>query len=157
VASIGSLLLRPMSASPVPAAPVAAAPTQSLYRLDWQPSTVDANATADGWQVLGPDPWGVAGVLGVSSATELAAGTAGTLVACFGGPATTVREETGRALELLRSWLPDPRFASARLVVVTSGAVACGSDESPDLAGAAVSGLVRSAQAEHPDRIVLID
>ncbi len=43
-----------------------------------------------------------------------------------------------------------------RLVVVTSGAVSvAGEDVAPTQA--AVSGLVRSAQSEHPDRIVLLD
>jgi polyketide synthase 12 len=42
------------------------------------------------------------------------------------------------------------------LVVLTRGAISIG-DEAPDLAGAAVWGLVRSAQSEHPGRFVLID
>ncbi|MFJ8495417.1 SDR family NAD(P)-dependent oxidoreductase [Streptomyces sp. NPDC094038] len=47
---------------------------------------------------------------------------------------------------------------SAPLVVVTRGAVALGGEDVGDLAGAAVWGLVRSAQSEHPDRrIVLAD
>ncbi|MBW5486236.1 type I polyketide synthase, partial [Streptomyces bambusae] len=41
-----------------------------------------------------------------------------------------------------------------RLVVVTRGAVGAGA---ADLAGAAVWGLVRSAQSEHPGRIALLD
>ncbi|MGK3202821.1 SDR family NAD(P)-dependent oxidoreductase [Amycolatopsis sp. MEPSY49] len=49
-------------------------------------------------------------------------------------------------LELLRTWLSDDRFARSKLVFVTRG-----------LAGAAVRGLVRSAQAEHPGRFVLAD
>ncbi len=41
---------------------------------------------------------------------------------------------------------------------VTRGAAAVGSDEElTDLAGAAVRGLVRSTQAEYPDRVVLVD
>ncbi|MEU1689918.1 SDR family NAD(P)-dependent oxidoreductase [Micromonospora sp. NPDC005707] len=64
-------------------------------------------------------------------------------------------EET---LGLLRRWLADDRFAAARLVVVTSGAVAArAEDEVTDLAGAGLWGLVRSAQAEHPDRFLLVD
>jgi polyene macrolide polyketide synthase len=44
------------------------------------------------------------------------------------------------------------------LVVRTSGAVATATDaDVRDLAGAAVHGLVRSAQTEHPGRIVLVD
>ncbi|MBF6175886.1 type I polyketide synthase [Nocardia blacklockiae] len=44
------------------------------------------------------------------------------------------------------------------IVVLTHGAVTTDpSREQPDLAGAAAWGLIRSAQAEYPDRIVLLD
>ncbi|WP_425435737.1 type I polyketide synthase [Lentzea kentuckyensis] len=47
---------------------------------------------------------------------------------------------------------------TARLVVVTTGAVAAGqSDEITGIADAGVWGLVRSAQSEHPDRFLLVD
>ncbi|MGO4617490.1 type I polyketide synthase [Nocardia sp. 2YAB30] len=58
-------------------------------------------------------------------------------------------------LASLRSWLALPA-ADARLVVVTrNGAGLPGED--PDLAAAATWGLLRSAQSEHPGRIVLVD
>ncbi|WP_455680441.1 SDR family NAD(P)-dependent oxidoreductase, partial [Streptomyces rubrogriseus] len=44
-----------------------------------------------------------------------------------------------------------------RLVIVTHGAVGLPGEDVPDLAGAAVWGLVRSAQAEQPGRFVLVD
>ncbi|GAA4970546.1 type I polyketide synthase [Streptomyces hyderabadensis] len=43
------------------------------------------------------------------------------------------------------------------LVVVTRNAVALPGETAPDLTGAAIWGMLRSAQAEHPDRIVLVD
>ena len=49
------------------------------------------------------------------------------------------------------------RLAEARLLVVTDRAVAVTSDEAPNLAQAALLGLLRSAQAEHPGRFGLID
>ena len=42
-------------------------------------------------------------------------------------------------------------------MVCTVGAVALPGEDVSDLAGAAVWGLVRSAQTEHPGRIVLVD
>ena len=64
----------------------------------------------------------------------------------------------GQVLGLVQQWLAEERLASARLVVVTRGAVAAVRDEGvADLAGAAVWGLVRSAQSENPDRLVLAD
>ncbi|WP_410595965.1 SDR family NAD(P)-dependent oxidoreductase [Amycolatopsis sp. lyj-23] len=63
---------------------------------------------------------------------------------------------TTRVLEKLQAWLAGPE--AERLVVVTRGAVPAGGDHTlTDPAAAAVWGLVRSAQAEHPDRIVLLD
>ncbi|MBI0319785.1 SDR family NAD(P)-dependent oxidoreductase, partial [Streptomyces javensis] len=71
----------------------------------------------------------------------------------------------GDALELVQGWLAEPRLADARLVVVTRGAVSTGDpDEDGDsgegelnAAAAGLWGLLRSAQAEHPDRFVLLD
>ncbi|MGW4057240.1 beta-ketoacyl synthase N-terminal-like domain-containing protein [Amycolatopsis sp. NPDC004747] len=61
-------------------------------------------------------------------------------------------ELTSRVLEAVQAFLADAA-EEARLVVVTRGAVR----EVTDPAGAAVWGLVRAAQAENPDRIVLFD
>ncbi|WP_264033447.1 SpnB-like Rossmann fold domain-containing protein [Mycobacterium riyadhense] len=62
---------------------------------------------------------------------------------------------THAVLAVLQSWLG--RDQTAMLVVVTRGAVGLAGQDVTDLAGAAVWGLVRSAQAEHPGRIVLLD
>jgi malonyl CoA-acyl carrier protein transacylase/acyl carrier protein len=61
-----------------------------------------------------------------------------------------------RTLRALQTWLADEQNADRRLAVVTRNAVALG-DESPNLLHAPVWGLVRSAQEEHPDRLVLVD
>jgi polyketide synthase 7 len=66
-----------------------------------------------------------------------------------------VSAATHEALGVLQSWLAGDQ--SGVLVVLTRGAVALAGDDVPDLAGAAVWGLVRSAQAEHPGRVVLVD
>ncbi|WP_039947893.1 SpnB-like Rossmann fold domain-containing protein, partial [Streptomyces sp. NRRL S-118] len=66
------------------------------------------------------------------------------------------RAATGEALALVRQWLASERLAEARLAIVTRGAVAV-DGEAPDVAQAAVWGLVRSAQSEHPGRFVLVD
>lgn len=66
-----------------------------------------------------------------------------------------VRAATHRALTVLQSWLEGDR--TTRLVVVTHGAVAPDGADVTDLAGAAIWGLVRSAQSENPGQIVLVD
>ncbi|MER5811068.1 type I polyketide synthase [Streptomyces sp. NPDC002033] len=69
-----------------------------------------------------------------------------------------VRDTTGHVLGLLQRTLADDALADTPLVVLTGGAVATRADEPVrDLAGAAVWGLVRSAQSENPGRIVLVD
>ncbi|WP_405180895.1 type I polyketide synthase [Nocardia sp. NBC_01377] len=61
------------------------------------------------------------------------------------------------ALAVVQAWSGELRFADSRLVVVTAGAVAVADEPVTDVAAAAVWGLVRSAQSEDPDRIVLAD
>ncbi|WP_067470167.1 type I polyketide synthase [Actinomadura macra] len=63
-------------------------------------------------------------------------------------------EASERVLAVLQDWLADDRPAGARLALVTRGAVA---SDTPDLGGAGVWGLVRSAQSEHPGRFILLD
>ncbi|WP_345607911.1 SDR family NAD(P)-dependent oxidoreductase, partial [Streptomonospora salina] len=84
-------------------------------------------------------------------------------------PAHAARAAVRGVLGLIRCWLDDTRFAGCRLAVVTEGAVAAeappvgaadGADAAApphDLAGAALWGLLRSAQSEHPGRFALID
>ncbi|OLF04232.1 hypothetical protein BLA60_41770, partial [Actinophytocola xinjiangensis] len=55
-------------------------------------------------------------------------------------------------MSLVQDWLADERFVNARLVFVTAGAVA-----GVDVSAAAVWGLVRAAQSEHPGRFGLVD
>jgi acyl carrier protein len=69
-----------------------------------------------------------------------------------------VHSATRRALELVQTWLADERFTSSRLVLVTQGAVVAGAgDNLTDPVHAPVWGLLRTAQAEHPNRFVLLD
>ncbi|MFE3221719.1 SDR family NAD(P)-dependent oxidoreductase, partial [Streptomyces antimycoticus] len=73
-------------------------------------------------------------------------------------PTQAAHRTTTQTLTLLQTYLDNDRFADTRLVILTTGAVTTATDESaPDPAQAAAWGLVRSAQAENPDRIVLVD
>jgi polyketide synthase 12 len=62
---------------------------------------------------------------------------------------------TRAVLPVLQSWLA--REGAGTLVVATRGAMTLPGEKITDLAGTAVWGLVRSAQTEHPGRIVLVD
>ncbi|MER5551937.1 type I polyketide synthase, partial [Streptomyces sp. NPDC002793] len=158
VVSVERVLTRP---APAFADEVAQRP-DDLYQLDWTPVPV-----------TGPEPGGLAQF----GADDLLPGRSGTLddlaeggrlpthtvlSACAedtpGNDAQAVLARTGEVLLQLRTWLTDERYEETCLVVATRGAVrAVAADTVPDPAGAAVWGLVRSAQSEHPGRILLVD
>ncbi|KAA5834952.1 SDR family NAD(P)-dependent oxidoreductase [Saccharopolyspora hirsuta] len=69
----------------------------------------------------------------------------------------TVRQAVEGALDAARRFLSEDRFAESTLVVSTRNAVAATEEDHVDPAAAAVWGLLRSAQSEHPGRIVLVD
>ncbi len=63
---------------------------------------------------------------------------------------------TSAVLELVQEWLGAAE-ETRRLAILTRDAMASAADESPDPASAALWGLLRSAQSEHPGRFALID
>ncbi|WP_344318064.1 type I polyketide synthase, partial [Streptomyces javensis] len=173
VAAVETLGLRPVSAEQIQSARTAY--HESLFHLEWATTAGLADAAgaevpADGrWAVLGADPLG----LGTSAYGDLetlagavAAGTAPAPEYVVVSPSAEVGERVARAahraaaaaLSVVQRWLEEERFGDAPLVVVTRGAVAVEADEPvADLAGAAVWGLLRSAQSENPGRFVLVD
>ncbi|MCX4783636.1 type I polyketide synthase [Streptomyces sp. NBC_01264] len=131
----------------------------ALFHLAWTPLSVEAGETR-------PATLGEEGEFTSPAevAAAIAAGRSVPLVLLRAEPQPTgslpgsVHAATKKALALVREWLADERLEETRLVVVTSGAVATEDGEDvTDLAGAAVWGLLRSAQSEAPGRIVLID
>ncbi|WP_181699722.1 type I polyketide synthase [Nocardia sp. GTS18] len=69
-----------------------------------------------------------------------------------------VAEQVSNVQTAVRALLLDDQFSGALIVFVTSGAVAVhGAEDVDDLVGAAVWGLLRTAQNEHPGRIALLD
>ncbi|MFJ6186488.1 type I polyketide synthase, partial [Streptomyces sp. NPDC092295] len=136
----------------------------ALFHLAWQPAELPATAGQVAWAVLDPEAPGTDRFADVSSvARAVAAGTEvdAVLLPWPTAPAASaeaVHSAAGRALDLVKAWLDDERLGDTPLVVATSGALAVHDREDvTDLAGAAVRGLLRSAQSEHPDRIVLVD
>ncbi|GLZ27951.1 hypothetical protein Lesp02_01410 [Lentzea sp. NBRC 105346] len=134
VLSVDALVLRPVTAVPMQNV------RDSLFRVDWLPGSGDP--------VTAPE---------IHSAADLTALTDVPGHVVVDGTGKEVRPTVLRVLQVLRTWLADPRFAASTLIVRTDGAVAVHAGEDVDLAGAAVWGLVRSAQSEHPDRFVLAD
>ncbi|WP_372503531.1 type I polyketide synthase [Streptomyces spectabilis] len=168
VLSVESLAVRPVSLDRL--GPAAGQPTDALFAVDWAPAPAAVSAPPASWTVLdGLDalaPALEATGAAVRRAPDLAAVTGqedapdvvlAPLPRRSGNLPTATRETVGATLTLLQEWLGEDRFASARLVLVSGGAVAAHDDDPVEPALAAAWGLVRSAQAEHPDRLVLVD
>ncbi|MFF2198009.1 type I polyketide synthase, partial [Streptomyces sp. NPDC058157] len=123
--------------------------------------------TADALESGGPRPDVHPDLAALAAAVAAGAPVPATVAAVLpvtagGAGADAVRETARHALTLLRDWLADDRFAASRLVFLTRDAVAApGGDPAgtPDTRPdhAPVWGLVRSAQSEHADRLVLAD
>ena len=71
--------------------------------------------------------------------------------------AQRARAAVEAGLRLVQRWLAAEDLAGSRLVVLTRGALAAAEQDSPDPVAAALWGLLRSAQSEHPGRLALID
>jgi malonyl CoA-acyl carrier protein transacylase len=71
--------------------------------------------------------------------------------------AGAVHRVTQRTLELLQGWVASERLAQAKLVLVTENAVAVSPGEAPNMLQAALIGLLRSAESEHPERFCVVD
>ncbi|MBI0316343.1 type I polyketide synthase [Streptomyces javensis] len=112
---------------------------QSLFTVDWIPLTVQAPAGAVQWARHG---------------IELAPVVVATVPTAPSGSSApqAAQQAAATVLGWVQQWLADPATDDARLVIWTQGA-----SDGQDLPGAAVAGLVRSAQSEHPGRLLLVD
>ncbi|MBV9318806.1 MAG: polyketide synthase dehydratase domain-containing protein, partial [Mycobacterium sp.] len=129
VLSVASMVARPVSQQQLMAA-VSGSGADRLFEVIWSPASPGAHGEAPPHEVFESAP-------------------------ADGDPLAGVYRRTHEALAALQSWLSE--CDSGVLVVATHGAVALPMEDVTDLAGAAVWGLVRSAQTEHPGRIVLVD
>ena len=128
VLSVRELVTRPVSAAQLSAAAAARSGGGDLLEAAWSPVPLADNGIGTDFEVWRP-PANGPGVIG------------------------SVYAATHEALGVLQA----RGDGAGPLVVLTRGAVALPGEDVSDLAGAAVWGLVRSAQAEHPGRAVLVD
>ncbi|MFT7834557.1 SDR family NAD(P)-dependent oxidoreductase [Saccharothrix sp. BKS2] len=135
VAVVDALVTRPIPA----AALTAGSGPESLYRVDWVPATA---------------PAATGGVVRAADLASLSEVPEWVLLPVVSGD--DPRSAVDDVLAVVREWLADERFAASRLVLTTTGAVPA-ADLAVDPAVAPVWGLVRAAQAENPDRFVLLD
>jgi acyl transferase domain-containing protein/acyl carrier protein len=170
VATIRALQVRAISAEAL--GDSAAVQRDALFRLDWPTVQPQADLPSE-IALIGEDTLGLAESLAasgipVTTYPDLAALNAAShaaeqtrqpavpslvLICCAGADdLPALHERTAHALLLAQEWLGAERYSESRLVFVTRDAVGGG-----DLAGAAVWGLVRSAQSENPRRFRLLD
>ncbi|MFH8605229.1 type I polyketide synthase, partial [Streptomyces flaveolus] len=163
VGSVESLTLR---SAPVERAQTAV--VRSLLEVQWQ-ALPPADRRPSWWVLLGDDDFGLVSSLQTSGIRVERHGDTGDLGAAVAGsgmapeavfltvtspdgldvPAATA-QLTARMLTFLQTWFADQRFDTSRLILVTRGSVS-------DPITAALAGLVRTAQAEHPGRVALVD
>ncbi|MEU7281406.1 SDR family NAD(P)-dependent oxidoreductase [Streptomyces sp. NPDC045431] len=173
VVTIGRLVFRDVPDAAFSGAAVDAA--RPLFELDWERAALPAPDGSLRWGVLDGDGLDAAGavagagaevpvfdeVAAVGKAVEAGAGVDAVLARFAAGAADDVvgaaHAAARRALGLVQEWLAEPRLGGTRLVVLTRGAVDTGAEGVPEPAAATVWGLLRSAQAEAPDRLTLID
>ncbi|MFH8563246.1 SDR family NAD(P)-dependent oxidoreductase [Streptomyces sp. NPDC017988] len=150
VVGIDELVLRPVSQTPV--GPRRAVVAESLFTEAWEPSKSVARdaAASEAPRLWGPD-----------TSLDALTGADTVLLDCAGDGGTDilegVRAHVGRVLAHIHAWLAHDASASARLAVLTRGAVEVHPGEGADPVQAAVHGLVRSARSEHPERFALLD
>ncbi|MFE9108000.1 type I polyketide synthase [Actinomadura geliboluensis] len=176
VAVIGSLVSRPVD---VPSAAAVAGPGvgESLLTMEWTEAPTATTAPAGLWAVVAPDEgdafaeWATTAGADIRffadpgdmrSALDAGMPVPDVVVWSAGAPQAIVRAEdvhasVAGALDGLQELLGDERLTAARLVALTTGAVAVHADEDVDLGRAAALGLLRAAQAENPGRITLVD
>ncbi|TKS98840.1 type I polyketide synthase [Streptomyces lasalocidi] len=176
VASVGSMVSRPVSPEQLPAARQS---ERDLFSQVWEPVRASGAAPDPDtdWVVLGADTGPLVAAVsatGVRTAVHgdvvdllaaLDAGGAVPAVALLfcdpvatGDVAADARACTSAVLSEVQTWLSDSRLESSQLVVVTRGAVTTGAEaEVTDLVQAPVWGLLRSAQSENPARFTVVD
>ncbi|MDV9178833.1 SDR family oxidoreductase, partial [Streptomyces sp. W16] len=151
----GAPVARLESMTTRPAPEIGPAPATELYRLRW--TSVQTAGEVPSVAVSETDDLGLAAFL--ASADDEATWseeTPETVVASLaapGGedpdPVAEAHQLTVRAMQLLQTHLA----GSGRLAVITRGAT----EQSPDLPAATAWGLLRTAQAEYPGRLTLVD
>ncbi|MFI9405157.1 SDR family NAD(P)-dependent oxidoreductase [Nocardia sp. NPDC052316] len=119
----------------------------SLFHIGWQPRTI-AKPRPVSWtlweQCTETEPAPEVVVLDCGTTEE-------------GTVPERVRATAARVLDVLGVWQSGDRFADSTLIVVTRNAMATNDGDRVDLTQSPSWGLVRAAQAESADRIVLAD
>ncbi|WP_180276305.1 type I polyketide synthase [Mycobacterium ostraviense] len=175
VISIDTVVVRALPPTAILTPPTAAAPSvPGLWELAWPPLPTDHGARAvaepPAWVVVAEDLDALStGLRNGSVRTDLDAVRPCPPVVIWslappglrgndGDAVSSIHVLTRRVLAGLQVWLARPDTTDSVLVVLTCRAVTISAyDRAPDLAQAAVWGLIHSTQNEYPGRIRLVD
>jgi acyl transferase domain-containing protein/NADPH:quinone reductase-like Zn-dependent oxidoreductase/short-subunit dehydrogenase/acyl carrier protein len=177
VASVDSLVVR--EASPEQLCSARNEHGDSLFTMRWSVTPIDGLAPPGELALVGDSPAAALEALRASGcsvevhadlpalAQRVAAGDSApeaVFVVLTGARArgtevpVAAHASVRQALELMQAWLSDERMSASRLVFLTETAVAVRPGDTVNgLTLAAVWGIVRSAQSEHPGRFALVD
>jgi acyl carrier protein len=143
VMTMDSLVLREVATQQLDTAQA-----NSLFEVDWTELAPVAGEPSPSWSA-------VATADDVAALTDVPA--VAVLAAIGSDSADDSLAVTTRVLAVVQAWLTAAELEESRLVVATRGAMPAGDGVVTDPAASAVWGLVRAAQTENPDRIVLLD
>ncbi|MFK0255996.1 SDR family NAD(P)-dependent oxidoreductase [Streptomyces sp. NPDC090445] len=138
VLSVGRLVTRPVQREQLRAA-AGGGVQDALFHMTWEPVPAATDAAVE---------WTAWGSSEVSGFVVREAG------AVDDDRADEVSQTAARILPVVQEFVSGERFVGSRLVVLTRGATG---EAVVDVGAASVWGLVRSAQREHPGRLVLVD
>ncbi|MEH1017892.1 polyketide synthase dehydratase domain-containing protein, partial [Micromonospora sp. CPCC 206060] len=153
VGTVDSLILRTVDRDQISGGTTGS--RDALYQVEWVVGPVQERAGSPQVAVLGAD-WQPE-LANICAAVVVPDVLLAPVEPTGGDLADDARHLVHRTLGLVQEFLAAEQLAATRLVLVTRGAVATGTGEIPHPGQAALWGLVRSAQAEHPDRLVLLD
>ncbi|WSR66131.1 acyltransferase domain-containing protein [Streptomyces sp. NBC_01198] len=167
LAGVERLTTRPLDPAALAAltAPAAREGDAAFYRMEWTALPLaDTAASTARWTIWGDeDPLGLGLPSHPGLDTLADSGPAPEAAVFFVAPpeGADVVEQAHAAAEdallRLQGWLGTPQLDDTHLIVVTSDGSTVELADDPDLVQATVTGLVRTAQSEHPGRITLID
>ncbi|WP_049576882.1 type I polyketide synthase [Nocardiopsis sp. SBT366] len=132
----------------------------ALFHQEWEEVTA-----ADGTVAPSPGSWAATTGTPLAIDRRPEEGTEAPAVVVLGSghhasadPEQALERLTG-AVDPLRRWVEDDRYAATRFVVLTRGAVRLPGDTDlpSDPSGAALWGLIASAETENPGRFLLLD
>ncbi|RKE22694.1 type I polyketide synthase [Streptomyces sp. TLI_171] len=163
VVTVEELTLRQVETARL-AAPTAGAAERDLLRIEWQPVPAAQSTGPLAVALLGEHWPELAAALRAAGSVVLDAAApdeppADTVLVGLtvgpGAPLDAAHAAARAALAVVQGPLADPRWANARIVVLTENAADGAGPNAP--AAAAAWSLLRAARAEHPGRLALVD